>query len=308
MSLESHKNTQIVHSNYQHQATSIEEQIELLNQRGLIINDTNKAKEVLSDIGYYRLGFYWYFFQKKKDQFIENTTLDDIIKLYYMDADLKHLLLRFLHRVEINFRTKVIYYVSNFYKNNPTWFVDNQVMTKKYTSNFKKKIYTKDFKHKNIAIKRHHKKYGKKGYAPAWKTLEHMTFGAILKTYESLKDIKLKNTIASLYGIENQNTFINLMNTLVLLRNVCAHGGILCDYQTPIGVKTIKGRIKLSSRNSNNVDACCKVLSCFLKEISINRAHELEYELKNIFEKYKDHKIISKVISQKIGYQPSINS
>ena len=135
MSLESHKNTQIVHSNYQHQATNIEEQIELLNQRGLIINDTNKAKEVLSDIGYYRLGFYWYFFQKKKDQFIDNTTLDDIIKLYYMDADLKHLLLRFLHRVEINFRTKVIYYVSNFYKNNPTWFVDNQVMDKRYTSN-----------------------------------------------------------------------------------------------------------------------------------------------------------------------------
>ncbi len=39
------------------QATTIEEQIKLLKSRGVIISDENKAKEVLMDIGYYRLGF-----------------------------------------------------------------------------------------------------------------------------------------------------------------------------------------------------------------------------------------------------------
>lgn len=41
-------------------ATSIEEQIQLLEERGMIFNDKEKAKEILLDIGYYRLGFYWF--------------------------------------------------------------------------------------------------------------------------------------------------------------------------------------------------------------------------------------------------------
>ena len=41
-------------------ATSIEEQIELLQNRGMKVADKEKAKEVLLDIGYYRLGFYWF--------------------------------------------------------------------------------------------------------------------------------------------------------------------------------------------------------------------------------------------------------
>ena len=34
-------------------ATSIEEQIQLLEERGMIFNDKEKAKEILLDIGYY---------------------------------------------------------------------------------------------------------------------------------------------------------------------------------------------------------------------------------------------------------------
>ena len=41
-------------------ATTFEEQIQLLRSRGMVINNEEKAKEVLSDIGYYRLGFYWF--------------------------------------------------------------------------------------------------------------------------------------------------------------------------------------------------------------------------------------------------------
>lgn len=39
------------------EAINIDEQISLLRQRGMIIDNEDKAKEVLSDVGYYRLGF-----------------------------------------------------------------------------------------------------------------------------------------------------------------------------------------------------------------------------------------------------------
>lgn len=45
-------------------ATTIDQQLDLLEQRGLRINDREKAKEILLDIGYYRLGFYLFPFEK----------------------------------------------------------------------------------------------------------------------------------------------------------------------------------------------------------------------------------------------------
>lgn len=46
------------------QALSIDEQLALLKSRGLVVVDDNKAKEVLGDIGYYRLGFYLFPFEQ----------------------------------------------------------------------------------------------------------------------------------------------------------------------------------------------------------------------------------------------------
>ena len=42
-------------------ATTFNEQIALLEKRGMVIDmEPNKVKEILLDIGYYRLGFYWH--------------------------------------------------------------------------------------------------------------------------------------------------------------------------------------------------------------------------------------------------------
>ena len=40
-------------------ATTVDEQIDKLKSRGMIIDDNDKVRENLLDIGYYRLGFYW---------------------------------------------------------------------------------------------------------------------------------------------------------------------------------------------------------------------------------------------------------
>ena len=41
-------------------AKTIDEQIEILRSHGIIVKDECKAKEILHDIGYYRLGFYFF--------------------------------------------------------------------------------------------------------------------------------------------------------------------------------------------------------------------------------------------------------
>src|SRR5690606_37826684 len=106
---------------------SINDQIQKFKDRKLniICYEENKLKEILLDIGYYRLGFYcYYYYDKRKNEFDQNIKISDIVNLYYLDIDLKYLLLKYINRIEINFRTKLIYYVSMKYKDNPCWYVD----------------------------------------------------------------------------------------------------------------------------------------------------------------------------------------
>ena len=110
-------------------ATEIEEQLKLLKDRGLIINDDEKAKEILLDIGYYRLGFYWFYFQDEESHnFEEDIDLDEIVELYYFDFDIKMLLLRYIYRIEVHFRTQLVYHVSNYYKSNNCWYSDPKIV------------------------------------------------------------------------------------------------------------------------------------------------------------------------------------
>ena len=104
-------------------ATTIDEQIALLKSRGMVIDDVKKVKENLFDIGYFRLGFYWF-------PFTSGANFDWAIKLYYFDFDLRNILLRYISRIEVNFRTSVVYLTSNEYKDNPCWYVDPTIIKK----------------------------------------------------------------------------------------------------------------------------------------------------------------------------------
>mgnify|MGYP002754802872 FL=1 len=121
-------------------AISIEEQITTLKTRGLIIQNEDKAKEILKDIGYYRLGFYWYYFQEDKIRhvFKEGTQFSTAVDLYYFDMDLRHLLTKVLSRIEVNLRTQITYIVSNHYSENPIWFADTNIMDREFVKTFKK--------------------------------------------------------------------------------------------------------------------------------------------------------------------------
>lgn len=49
-------------------ATTLDEQLILLRSRGMILDlSEEKTKEILADIGYYRLGYYWHPFEIDTD-------------------------------------------------------------------------------------------------------------------------------------------------------------------------------------------------------------------------------------------------
>ena len=168
-------------------ATDVEEQIALLESRGMTISDKEKAKECLLDIGYFRLGFYWFPFEKtyprkanRTHEFKEGTSFDYAIRLYYFDYDLRNILLKYISRVEINFRTKLIYHASNRYKQEPFWYHDSKYVNKAFLEDDVMAKAMKDASKEDVII--HDMKTHKRNVSPAWKAMEFFSFGATISS------------------------------------------------------------------------------------------------------------------------------
>lgn len=268
-------------------ATTVEEQIELLQSRGLTISNVEKAKEILLDVGYYRLGFYLFPFEKtypnlknRTHEYIDGASFDDAIRLYYFDFDLRLLLMRYLNRIEIAFRTRLVYHLSNEYGDSPIWFVNPSVVSRSYAGKFEKMVYTSDFK-RNPVIHRHHQNNPNDRFAPAWKTLEFMTFGAVMKLYGQLKDPKDKIAIANIFGVRQVITFENYMHTIRQVRNACAHGLLLYDLKLPQGIR--RGPAKSTPRERYNLVGALRVIKYMMEQVSANRAKDMSRDIAGLY-------------------------
>ena len=97
---------------YEKSPISIEEQVQKLKSKGLVINDEELAARYLSNISYYRLRAYTYPFQDNSDpekhhEFLrKDINFKDIIDLYCFDRRLRFLVFNALEKVEVALRAK----------------------------------------------------------------------------------------------------------------------------------------------------------------------------------------------------------
>jgi len=286
-------------------ATNIEEQIALLESRGMTINDKEKAKECLLDIGYFRLGFYWFPFEEsyprkvnRTHKFKENTLFDYVIRLYYFDCDLRNIFLKYINRIEINFRTTLIYYASNRYKQAPFWYQDSKYVNKDFLEDDVMEKAMKDVSKEDVII--HDMKAHKRDVSPAWKAMEFFSFGATILLYDNLKEGPLKCEISNLYGISSPNNFLSYIDTVRKLRNYCAHSKVLFDKNLPEAISN--GPLGNLGNNKTQLFGAYRVLEYLLGCVSQNRAQDMRQEVKALFDNLPDD-IVKSIILQNSGFQ-----
>lgn len=287
-------------------ATNIEEQIALLDSRGMKIEDKEKAKENLLDIGYYRLGFYWFPFEKtyprkskRNHEFKDGTELDYAIKLYYFDFDLRNIFLRYISRIEVNFRTTVIYWVSNTYKDNPYWYIDSSIINKK-TLNSSEYIKALSDLSKESVVKLDKKAHPERNYPPAWKALEYMSFGTIIKLYDSLLNNHLRCDISRVYGMSSPSQFSNYINTIRKLRNYCAHGKVLFDLNLDEAIGS--GPLGNLGNRKTMLSGMYMVFKYFLNKVSPNRVKEMQADVLRAFDRIP-YQIVRTVVFNNSGFE-----
>lgn len=265
-------------------AFTIEQQIEQLKSHGMVFDDEEKSKEILLDVGYYRLGFYSFPYEIKypsldnRDHCLTTgTTFKSVYDLYEFDTRLRRLLLNALDRIEVNIRTTIIYNISLRYIDDPCWFVNRKYMTAKFVNEFENQVYAT--MRKNPVIQHHHSKHSGI-YAPAWKTIEFMTIGNLINLYDAIKEPDARDIVAKTYGC-SRGVFYNYLETIRVLRNKCAHGGCY-RMNFPKGIKQFPADISPDSRH--NINGGIGVIRHMLGCISKSRKAELEADIKSLID------------------------
>jgi len=281
-------------------ATTIEEQIQKLRDRGMLINDEKLAHDVLLDIGYYRLGFYWFPMEKNypnKDRrthiFKEGSLFEMCVRLYRFDKELRHLISGYIEDLEVNLRTNVIYLLSNLYKDNPLWFVDNEVLMSQFICSLEKK-YREEIINNDV-IARHSKKHPEDRFAPAWKTLEYITFGDLLRLIDNLKSADAKKLVYCQYGFSDESSFPNYMEIVRQIRNDCAHGHPLFDLKLYKSLRAGKFRMVLKGDQGDlfsSLRGVLLVIQYFLFYLPGNRGTQFAIDVKNLMHRYRKDDIV----------------
>ncbi len=98
-------------------ALRYDEQVALLQSRGMVIDNGAEAVTTLNRLNYYRLRAYWVPLEVGKDthQFREGTTFDQVVHLYTFDRELRLLVLGAIERVEVSVRAIWAYNLAHEY-------------------------------------------------------------------------------------------------------------------------------------------------------------------------------------------------
>lgn len=271
---------------------SLDEQVEIMQQKGLKINDIEKTKDILLRENYFFINGYRMLFMKSKNdrKFIEGVSFDDIYAVFQFDRNLRNILFKNLLIVENNLKSVMSYYLSKKYGVKEK----DYLKTSNFSQDIKKIRQVNDVLNK---IKRQIKLNGRQhsatlhylsnyGYVPLWILVKLLSFGMINELYSILKP-EDKLEIAKFYNldVETLGIYIGLLSNY---RNLCAHEDIVYDHKTqkqiPDNIYHHKMNIPLKNDEyiygKNDIYSVVIMLKTMLKESDFrNFVNEVSYEL-----------------------------
>lgn len=250
------------------------------------IGEEDVAKSFLLEVGYFRLGFYWHYFEEKGRlrPFKSGTSFEKVMRLYNLDAELRSILMRHASALEVAFRASLVYLAGDYY-GRPQWFVMSQYMKDELVDSFDEKVYSAV--RRAEVIRNHHKRHPNDRYAPACKTFEFVTFGSALRTYSAIKSTKLKMRICERFRVPSVEKFERQLEAVCIVRNACAHGNVIYDLGLPrpldFGVLS-KGVNGLAG----NVGGAVVVLMSLLEAVNPKYSKSVRMELLSLLDSEVD--------------------
>lgn len=215
---------------------TIDEQIDILKARGLVIEDEEKARQILFRENYFFISGYRHMFTQpdSRSKFLPGTHFDELYGVFTFDRKIRNTFFKNILIVENNIKSIISYQLSKKYgfkeKDylNPENFTQDKLEERHIydiLNKVKRQIRINGRKH--TATMHYIDNYG---YIPMWILVKVLSFGTMAEFYSILKKDDQQN-IANVYDLDNETLEIYLI-ILSNFRNVCAHEDILYDHRT----------------------------------------------------------------------------
>lgn len=208
--------------------TTIEEQIGILQDRGMLITDIEQAKRFLLYCSYYRFCGYALHFEEltasgdRTHRYKPDTTFSAVELIYHFDAALRRIIFHYTSLIEIDFRS-TISNESAWYYNDAHWFLENRYFQDaERHSHFIELCKIEVSRSRELFIASYKSKYDTPSLPPIWMLTELMPFAVWSKVYQNLSDKNLRKFIANRHKIPEWY-LISWLQSLTVLRNACAH-------------------------------------------------------------------------------------
>lgn len=238
---------------------SYEEQIEILNSKGLITDD--ESLNILKRNNYYFL------INRYKDLFIvpnvkpnvfkKGTHFNEIVSVYNFERDLRMILLKYIITIENTLKSVISHEFAKRYGHN---YLD----INSYDTKNNDKTRLRDIKGLFNTIKRTIKKgikeneyikYYNSNYSeiPFWVVINDLSFGNIVGLYNIMYE-ELKSSISNEFKM-NSSEFYKSLRVLHFFRNLAAHNQRTFDSKAneKIEINEIHKEFKLSESSFNDV-------------------------------------------------------
>ena len=179
---------------------SYQDQIALLQSRGMAVHDVPAAIEFLRHVNYYRFSGYCLVFEAVRHAFNPGTTFEQVRAAYEFDTTLRDIVTEALEVVEVDLRSAVAYWfgeqygafghtnAANFYHrfHHPNWQNDLQRETRRSTE-----LYVSHFKATYTGFPN----------LPVWVVPELMSFGVLSRMFQGMLKVDRK-AVAANYGVQ----------------------------------------------------------------------------------------------------------
>ena len=271
---------------------SIDEQIEILKSKGLVINDLDKTKDILFRENYFFISGYRHMFMRgnKEKGFIEGTTFEELYAVFVFDRKIRNIMFKYILVIENNIKSIISYQLSKKYgfkdKDylNPKNFTQDALRVRQVydvLNKMKRQIRVNGKQH--TATLHYISNYG---YIPMWILVKVLSFGLISELYGILKT-EDQVTVSEFYDLntETLGIYLALLSNFI---NLCAHEDILYDHRTQRQIPNTKYHYELEipkdeeeyKYGKNDLFALIIIFKQMLRdEEFVDLINELSYEI-----------------------------
>lgn len=214
---------------YNKPALTIEQQLTLLESRGMIVADRSAAMTALQRIGYYRLSSYWFSFRAvevnngtlvRLDSYQPNTRFETVAQLYEFDRKLRGLLLDAVGRVEVALRASCTYHFAH--EHGAFGHTDPQHFRRSFDHQaWLARVDDEVLRSEEAFVAHFRERYDGFPRVPLWMATEVMSFGTLVRMMRNASTAS-QRAMAQQFGVSRE-VLGSWALTISVLRNLCAH-------------------------------------------------------------------------------------